>query len=84
MLRYRGDVDADWNSERGAAERSFQGAVIALAIVEDEFSGGVLTLFLGADGTVADEWQESLEDALLALGATNEHDELPWADSISE
>jgi len=55
VIRYRGDVDADWNSERGAAERSFQGAVIALAIVEDESSGGVLTLFLDADGTVADE-----------------------------
>jgi len=58
--------------------------VIALAIVEDEASGGVLTLFLYADGTVADEWQESLDDALAALEETNEYDELPWANPIRE
>jgi len=35
VLRYRGDVAADWRVERDAAKRSFEAAVIALAIVED-------------------------------------------------
>ena len=80
VLRYRGDVAADWSAERDAAVRSFQGAVVALAIVQDEASGGVFTLFLYADGTVADQWQESLDDALSALEETSEFDGLPWAD----
>ena len=50
------------------------------AIIEDEATGGVFTLFLYADGSVADEWQQSLEDALSALEETNEFDGLPWAD----
>ena len=53
----------------------------ALAIVEDEPTGGVLTLFLYADGSVADEWQESLVDALSALEETNEFDGLPWVET---
>ena len=59
---------ADWRVERDAAKRSFEAAVIALAIVEDGSSGGVLTLFLHANGRVADEWQESLEDAWRSCG----------------
>ena len=51
----------------------------ALAIVEDEPTAGVLTLFLYADGTIADEWQQSLEDALAALEETSDFDGLPWA-----
>ena len=81
VLRYRGDVAADWTADGpDIAEGSFQGGVTALAIVEDEPTGGALTLFLYADGSVADEWQESLEDALSALEETNEFDGLPWAD----
>jgi len=60
VLRYRRDVAADWSDEHDAAVRSFQGAVVALAIVEDEDSGGVSILFLYADGTVADEWSNSI------------------------
>ena len=80
VLRYRGDVAADWRVERDAAKRSFEAAVIALAIVEDESSGGVLTLFLHANGRVADEWQESLGDALAALAETTEFDGLAWSE----
>jgi len=81
VLRYRGDVAADWTADGpDIAEGSFQGGVTALAIIEDEATGGVFTLFLYADGSVADEWQQSLEDALSALEETNEFDGLPWAD----
>jgi hypothetical protein len=81
VLRYRGDVGADWSFERYRPDRSFQGEVIAVAIIEDEPSGGVLTLFLHADGTVGDEWHESLEDALAAIKETTELDQLAWADT---
>ena len=81
VLRYRGDIAADWTTEHRVAEVAFQGPVKALAIVEDVPTSGVLTLFLYADGTVADEWQESLEDALSALEETNEFDGLPWAET---
>ena len=40
----------------------------------------MFTLDLYADGSIADEWQASLEDALAALEETNEFDRLPWAD----
>jgi hypothetical protein len=80
VLRYKGDPAADWGKGLSVGQPSFQGSLTALAIVEDESSGGVLTLFLYADGTVADEWQESLEDALEALAETHEFDGLPWAD----
>lgn len=86
VLRYRGDPAAvwdaephDWDAEPSLEQPSFQGPVTALAIVEDESTGGVFTLFLHADGSVADEWQESLEDALAALEETDEFDGLPWA-----
>ena len=81
MLRYRGDIAVDWTTEPDVAQLivAFQGPVTALAIVEDEPTGGVLTLFLYADGSVADEWQASLEDALAALEESTEFDELPWA-----
>lgn len=46
---------------------NFEGPVVALAIVEDEPTGGVFTLFLHANGTVADEWQQTLDDALETL-----------------
>jgi hypothetical protein len=79
VLRYRGDVAADWASEHDSNATAFQGAVVAIAIVEGERDGGVLTLFLYSDGTVADEWHESLEDALEAMGESDHYDELAWA-----
>ncbi len=80
VLRYRGDVHADWATSHRLGDPAFQGPVTALAIVEEESSGGVLTLFLYADGTVADEWQATLEDALEALEETDEFEGLQWAD----
>ena len=78
----------DWTAEHRIAEgtledpiTAFQGPVTALAIVDDEPTGGVFTLFLYADGTVADEWQASLKDALSALEETNEFDGLPWVET---
>jgi hypothetical protein len=84
VLRYRGDIGAAWPDATDAPLdepiTAFQGPVTALAIVDDEPAGGVFTLFLYADGTVADEWQESLEHALEALAETDEFDGLAWAE----
>jgi hypothetical protein len=59
VLRYKGDVAADWDVVP-AEPVTFEGPVIALAIVDDEPTGGVMTLFLHANGAVADEWQQTL------------------------
>jgi hypothetical protein len=80
VLRYWGDVTADWNGAPSADPVTFQGPVVALAIVDDEPTGGVFTLFLHANGAIADEWQLTLEDALEALSETDEFDALPRAD----
>ena len=88
VLRYRGDPAADWDAEPHDWDAepvlrrpAFQGPVVALAIIDDEPTGGVFTLFLYADGWVADEWQPSLEDALAALDETDEFDGLPWVET---
>jgi len=86
VLRYRGDIAAAWPDAAEAPLEepitAFQGAVTAVAIVEDQAdTGGVFTLYLYADGTVADGWNESLEDALEALDETDEFDGLPWAET---
>jgi hypothetical protein len=86
VLRYRGDIAAAWpNAAETPLEEpitAFQCPVTALAIVEDEAdTGGVFTLYLYADGTVADGWNESLEDALEALDETDEFDGLPWVET---
>jgi len=86
VLRYRGDTAAAWPD---AAEipleepiTAFQGPVTAVAIVEDQAdTGGVFTLYLYADGTVADAWNESLGDALAALEETDEFEGLPWVET---
>jgi hypothetical protein len=85
VLRYRGDTSADWYVDPWPNHPYFQGPVTALAIVDDELSGGVLTLYLYADGTIADGWNESLGDALDAIDEMpNESDGLPWADVASD
>jgi hypothetical protein len=86
VLRYRGDIAAAWpDADEAPLDepiQAFQGLVIALAIVEDEAdTGGVFTLYLYADGTVADGWNESVEDALEALDESDELDGLPWAET---
>jgi hypothetical protein len=85
VLRYRGDIAAAWpaadEAPRAEPLIAFQGPVTALAIVEDEAdTGGVFTLCLYADGSVADYWHQTLEDALEALDEDDEFDGLPWAD----
>jgi len=86
VLRRRGEIGAAWpdGTEAPLEEpiTAFRGPVVAIAIVEDEAdTGGVFTLFLYADGSIADEWQASLEDALAALEETDEFDGLPWAET---
>lgn len=78
VLRYKGDPAADWDAPCAFDDGpTFQGEVTAIAIVEDESTGGVFSLYLYADGSIADEWQASLEDAVEAEAEGREID-LPW------
>lgn len=50
-----------------APEREAVQTNSGLQSLKDEPTGGVFTLFLYADGSVADEWREPSDDALAAL-----------------
>jgi hypothetical protein len=73
VLRYWGDVTADWNGAPSADPVTFQGPVVALAIVDDEPTGGVFTLFLQRHGQCTVNAGTSGESGIVDLCTIDHH-----------
>jgi hypothetical protein len=79
VLRYAGDPTAAWDGE---VERDlrFSGSVVAVAICDDTSSAGIRTYYLYERRGAADEWYETLDQALEGFAADDEVKGLSWVD----
>ena len=78
VVRFAGDPTWPEAPDDAVPDTSFEGSVVALAIARSADRQGYFTFWLYEDGSVADSYDVSLDDAIEA--AADEGDRLGWVD----